>query len=315
MASSRVMMSNTRKSDLTPRDSSSSSSFSSAAVNQTLLETQITLIESPPTNTIQSIDNNADTVYLAPATAKRSVDDVWSSIMAGKKKKKDGDDQVIMLKEETLEEEEDNHSSGMMTLEDFLVKAGAVESSDDQDVKMVQQQQQQQLVPMLSGGSYAFDPVVGHSVYSSFEGSMNGFADAGELIGSGGSVGSGRGGRGKRGSMLMEPLDKAAQQRERRMIKNRESAARSRDRKQAYQNELESLAVRLQEENEQLIKEKSLLLAGTPRYGFSKSGLEHSRLCDQEERTKERLKQLMEKVVPVVEQRRPARRLRRVNSM
>jgi hypothetical protein len=30
----------------------------------------------------------------------------------------------------------------------------------------------------------------------------------------------------------MEPLDKAAQQRQRRMIKNRESAARSRERKQ-----------------------------------------------------------------------------------
>ncbi|PPS15284.1 hypothetical protein GOBAR_AA05288 [Gossypium barbadense] len=91
------------------------------------------------------------------------------------------------------------------------------------------------------------------------------------------------------------PLDKAAQQRQRRMIKNRESAARSRERKQAYQVELESLAVRLEEENEWLLKEKA-------------------------ERTKERFKQLlscrlMEKVVPVVEQRRPPRMLRRVRSL
>lgn len=88
----------------------------------------------------------------------------------------------------------------------------------------------------------------------------------------------------------MEPLDKAAQQRQRRMIKNRESAARSRERKQAYQVELESLAVKLEEENEWLLKEKA-------------------------ERTKERFKQLMEKVVPVVEQRRPPRMLRRVRSL
>lgn len=35
----------------------------------------------------------------------------------------------------------------------------------------------------------------------------------------------------------------------------------------------------------------------------------------QEERTKERFKQLMEKVIPVVEKRRPQRMLRRVNSL
>lgn len=74
------------------------------------------------------------------------------------------------------------------------------------------------------------------------------------------------------------------------MIKNRESAARSRERKQAYQVELEALAVKLEEENEQLLREKA-------------------------ERTKKRYKQLMEKVVPIVERRRPPRMLRRVRLM
>nr|GEZ33943.1 G-box-binding factor 4-like [Tanacetum cinerariifolium] len=50
--------------------------------------------------------------------------------------------------------------------------------------------------------------------------------------------------------------DKAAQQRQRRMIKNRESAARSRERKQAYQAELEYLAFKLEEENHTLMKAK-----------------------------------------------------------
>ncbi|XP_008461926.1 G-box-binding factor 4-like isoform X2 [Cucumis melo] len=73
--------------------------------------------------------------------------------------------------------------------------------------------------------------------------------------------------RGKRRRVAMEPMDDAALQRQRRMIKNRESAARSRERKQAHQIELESIASRLEEENERLLKEKA-------------------------ERSKERLKQL-----------------------
>lgn len=97
------------------------------------------------------------------------------------------------------------------------------------------------------------------------------------------TVGFGNGvdisGRGKRRRAAMEPMDEAALQRQRRMIKNRESAARSRERKQAHQVELELIASRLEEENELLLKEKA-------------------------ERSKERLKQLMEKVIPVVEKQR-----------
>ncbi|XP_008461927.1 G-box-binding factor 4-like isoform X3 [Cucumis melo] len=85
--------------------------------------------------------------------------------------------------------------------------------------------------------------------------------------------------RGKRRRVAMEPMDDAALQRQRRMIKNRESAARSRERKQAHQIELESIASRLEEENERLLKEKA-------------------------ERSKERLKQLMAKVIPVMEKQR-----------
>ncbi|PWA55383.1 hypothetical protein CTI12_AA185520 [Artemisia annua] len=97
---------------------------------------------------------------------------------------------------------------------------------------------------------------------------------------------------GKRRPFLADPLqDKAAQQRQRRMIKNRESAARSRERKQAYQAELESLALKLEEENEMLIKAK-------------------------EEETRKRYKQLMDNIIPVTEKRRPTRYvLKKVRSM
>ncbi|KAI4389235.1 hypothetical protein MLD38_001483 [Melastoma candidum] len=93
----------------------------------------------------------------------------------------------------------------------------------------------------------------------------------------------------KRRNLAVNPLEKAAQQRHRRMIKNRESAARSRERKQAYQVELETLAGRLQEENEELLREKA-------------------------ERTKRRLAQLMEKEVTVVDKPAATRVLRRVQS-
>lgn len=146
----------------------------------------------------------------------------------------------------------------MMTLEDFLVKAGAVQDQDEdeneEDVKMMKEER-------LGGASIL-----------AFPNNNNGSARVGKR------------------PRVLEPLDKAAQQRQRRMIKNRESAARSRERKQAYQNELESLAVRLEEENGLLLKDKA-------------------------EKTKERFKQIMEKVIPVVENQRPPRVLRRVRSL
>jgi ABA responsive element binding factor len=87
----------------------------------------------------------------------------------------------------------------------------------------------------LSGGLYAFDPVPpsAFQVLDKVEGSIVGFGNGVEVELVAGSGGGGGGGRGKRGrTVVMEPLDKAAQQRQRRMIKNRESAARSRERKQ-----------------------------------------------------------------------------------
>ncbi|KAG6467355.1 ABSCISIC ACID-INSENSITIVE 5-like protein 2 [Zingiber officinale] len=68
-----------------------------------------------------------------------------------------------------------------------------------------------------------------------------------------------------------EIVDKLAERRQKRMIKNRESAARSRARKQAYTNELENKVSGLEEENERLKKLKELdefvfSLPREPRY-------------------------------------------------
>ncbi|KAH6789166.1 hypothetical protein C2S51_004172 [Perilla frutescens var. frutescens] len=117
------------------------------------------------------------------------------------------------------------------------------------------------------------------------EGSSGGICDGRNSVGKG--VGRGRP---KRSFSLSDSPDKAAEVRERRMIKNRESAARSRERKQAYEAELESMVVRLEEENDGLLKEMA-------------------------EYQKKRFKQLMQNVIPVTEMRRPTRVLRKIGSM
>ncbi|KAE9446920.1 hypothetical protein C3L33_21183, partial [Rhododendron williamsianum] len=152
-----------------------------------------------------------------------------------------------------------------MTLEDFLTKAGAV---TEDDVRITASQFQAQ--------------PVGYGVDSA--GFRNGIEGAMVAVGGGG------GGRGKRRAVEEPPVDRATQQKQRRMIKNRESAARSRERKQAYTVELESLVTQLEEENSRLLREEA-------------------------EQSKERFKQLMDNLIPVVEQRRPPRSLRRINSM
>ncbi|CAD6333704.1 unnamed protein product [Miscanthus lutarioriparius] len=103
-----------------------------------------------------------------------------------------------------------------------------------------------------------------------------------------GAVGVG-GGRGSRKRALLDPADRAVMQRQKRMIKNRESAARSRDRKQAYVAELESQVMQLEEEQAELLRE-------------------------QEDRRQKRLKELIERVVPVT-RKKSSQDLRRTNSM
>ncbi|KAK7270422.1 hypothetical protein RIF29_23543 [Crotalaria pallida] len=208
-----------------------------------------------------------------PPTSSRTVDDVWREIVAGN------------IPPDCKEEAPDDD---LMTLEDFLVKAGAVgeddndDDDDDDEVKMPMPMPMPLTQRLSSGGSmFAYDPVYQGGGMESLE--VVGFGNGVE----GGVGGGSGGGRGKRGRAVSEQLDKAAQQRQKRMIKNRESAARSRERKQAYQVELESLAIKLEEENDRLMKEKA-------------------------EKRKERYKQLMEKIIPVVEKRKPPRLLRRV---
>ena len=243
MVSSKVMpTSNSRNSDLSRRSTTSSSTkpqpftdqnnnhhnrlsstmtvdgilrnvYSAAPTTETtLVDASITLIDTPiPTSIADNSEVSQDqSVADCNNNVAKSVDEVWREIVSGERKE-------ITMKEEAPEE--------MMTLEDFLAKAGAVEEAAAAATEEVKVH-----MDRLSGGVYEFDPIGGSAfqILDKMEGSVVGLGNGIEVIGSGGG-----GGRGKRGrGVLMEPLDKAAQQRQRRMIKNRESAARSRERKQ-----------------------------------------------------------------------------------
>ncbi|XP_008793932.1 bZIP transcription factor 12-like isoform X1 [Phoenix dactylifera] len=188
--------------------------------------------------------------------ASRTVDEVWREIAAGRK----GDG--------------GKGSDGEMTLEDFLARAGAVR---EEEVR----------VPSGSGqGNFGLDSVLGGDF-----GQQQQLPLENPVLGFGNGVegGGGRGGR-RRKRLMLDPVDRVVLQRQKRMIKNRESAARSRERKQAYTVELESLVTQLEEENARLLKY-------------------------QEEQHKERLQQLMENVIPVTENKKPKLSLRRTCSM
>eukprot|EP01018_Ginkgo_biloba_P026165 Gb_11735 [translate_table: standard] len=189
-----------------------------------------------------------------------------------------------------------------MTLEDFLVKAGVVRedsqplgnnspavemevAQNPQHAEWYQYQQQQQHLlqqhqPAYSanaGGAKGVVPQSALGIPANPE-LLDGYTDVTVGLGSGSVVNNsvslsspmmgtssnspfyGK----KRGSENM--IDKTMQRRQKRMIKNRESAARSRARKQAYTNELENEVTELKEENARLKRQKFLekLLPAVP---------------------------------------------------
>ncbi|KAL6841440.1 hypothetical protein ACP4OV_028958 [Aristida adscensionis] len=225
-------------------------------------------------------------ITMPPQLSKKTVDEVWKGIQ-------DGPD-VISAEKGGRRRRERQPTLGEMTLEDFLVKAGVVTEGFVKDsdgllgnlgavgssvgnlgavgssvvaagasglnpgAQWLQQYQRQALEPQqpsLAGpymaGQLAPQPLsvatgaILDSIYS------DGQITSPTLGALSDSQTPGR----KRGA-TGEFADKMIERRQKRMIKNRESAARSRARKQAYTNELENKVSRLEEENERLKKQK-----------------------------------------------------------
>ncbi|CAN1298406.1 ABSCISIC ACID-INSENSITIVE 5-like protein 2 [Linum perenne] len=208
---------------------------------------------------------------IAGALSKKTVDEVWRDIQQSKtngEKKKD--------RQPTL---------GEMTLEDFLVKAGVVAeaSMDSRDAGVAgidanvtpqfpQQGQwlqyhqnaqfphpQQNMMGIFMPGQHVPQPLhMGGGSVMDVAYPENTVAVAPipppQLMG---TLSDSQMPARKRGAPG-EIVEKHVERRQKRMIKNRESAARSRARKQAYTNELENKISRLEEENERLRKLKEL---------------------------------------------------------
>ncbi|KAK7317408.1 hypothetical protein RJT34_01604 [Clitoria ternatea] len=206
---------------------------------------------------------------LTGALSKKTVDEVWRDIQENKA----NEEKKFRDRQPTL---------GEMTLEDFLVKAGVVAEAPsdkkntgtiagaDSNVAVPQfpsqgqwipyphtqyQHPQQSLMGMYMPSQGMAQPLhtgAGASLDVSFAESQ--VALPSPMMGAVSDTQT----PGRKRSTPEDMMEKTVERRQKRMIKNRESAARSRARKQAYTNELENKVSRLEEENERLRKQKEL---------------------------------------------------------
>ncbi|CAK8564851.1 unnamed protein product [Lathyrus sativus] len=218
---------------------------------------------------------------LTGVLSKKTVDEVWRDIQQSKD-------------HEEVRSQERQSTLGEMTLEDFLVKAGVVSIAssngkntngpkvDNVDSTLVlpqfvphgqwvqqyaqahYQHPQQNVIPTYVPSQILPQPL--HMVSSSPLDVVP-YADGQMALASpamGNISDSKKSGR-KRG-LPEDVSERTVERKQKRMIKNRESAARSRARKQAYTTELEIKVSRLEEENEKLRKEKELsnMIANAP---------------------------------------------------
>ncbi|CAN1772094.1 Protein ABSCISIC ACID-INSENSITIVE 5 [Linum perenne] len=199
-------------------------------------------------------------ITLPEKLCRKTVDEVWSEIHNGKRsgQRKSGNNGGTSSSGANVQNAGSvprQQTFGEMTLEDFLVKAGVVREQDggggSAAVPPPQQQQQynstyqnhvayQSILPQPYG--YAVvrpaSPVSSDNVDGAVGNNQYGMDMTGGFRG--------------RKRVIDGPVERVVERRQRRMIKNRESAARSRARKQAYTVELEAELNQLKEENIQL---------------------------------------------------------------
>ncbi|XP_050210834.1 ABSCISIC ACID-INSENSITIVE 5-like protein 2 [Mercurialis annua] len=173
-----------------------------------------------------ALQRQGSNLSLTDSLSSKTVDEVWRDI------------------QQTKINEQSKPTLGEMTLEDFLVKAGVVGVDPDQLAPQTQWMQQYQHPQQAMMGVYMSQPMPHpHHMYpeNQLSTSMGILSDVHNPA-----------------PAPVHIVEKTVERRQKRMIKNRESAARSRARKQAYTNELENKVSRLEEENERLRKRKDL---------------------------------------------------------
>ncbi|XP_078447237.1 bZIP transcription factor ABI5 homolog [Wolffia australiana] len=182
------------------------------------------------------LQRQGSSVSLPPSLCRKTVDEVWSEIQRDQ-----GQPPHHPLQPppppSSVPGVPRQRTLGEMTLEDFLIKAGVVRDAA--------------AVPFSVAAPA--EQMHGQAAFNGFYGGMHN-----QRLGSPASPASSDGTR-KRGAD--GGPDRVLERRQRRMIKNRESAARSRARKQAYTVELETELNQLKEENARLQEEQRRLAA------------------------------------------------------
>ncbi|KAL5202168.1 hypothetical protein ABZP36_013120 [Zizania latifolia] len=213
-------------------------------------------------------------ITMPPELSKKTVDEVWKGIL---------DVPTRSAEESGRRRQERQPTLGEMTLEDFLVKAGVVtegylkdsnDLSGNMDVvggsrsdlnaraQWLQQYHQQALETQHPGiaAPYMASHLASQPLAVATGSVLDSIYSDGQIVSPMlGAISDPQTPGRKRGASG-EIADKIVERRQKRMIKNRESAARSRARKQAYTNELENKVSRLEEENESLKRQKVLVL-------------------------------------------------------
>ncbi|CAN1134118.1 ABSCISIC ACID-INSENSITIVE 5-like protein 1 [Linum perenne] len=181
-------------------------------------------------------------ITLPEKLCRKTVDEVWSEIHNGKRsgQRKSGNHGGTSSSGANVQNAGSvprQQTFGEMTLEDFLVKAGVVREQDggggSAAVPPPQQQQPYGYAVVRPASPVSSDNVDGAVGNNQYGMDMTG------------------GFRGRK-RVIDGPVERVVERRQKRMIKNRESAARSRARKQAYTVELEAELNQLKEENIQL---------------------------------------------------------------
>ncbi|XP_017254788.1 ABSCISIC ACID-INSENSITIVE 5-like protein 2 [Daucus carota subsp. sativus] len=207
-------------------------------------------------------------VTLPRDLSKKTVDEVWKDIQQGQNKNST-----------RMSNRERNSTFGEMTVEDFLVKAGVVTEGGKasgpvfgvEPVALPQQSspqtpwlnyqipsthqptQQQNMLSVFMPGN-----IVQPSLSLSSNTILDVYNETQMTISPSPLMGtlSDTQTPGRKRNASGDVVEKTVERRQKRMIKNRESAARSRARKQAYTHELENKVQRLEEENERLRRQK-----------------------------------------------------------
>lgn len=196
-----------------------------------------------------------------PPICKKTVDEVWSQIHKSQPQHNEANNSLS--RNETLKKQQ---TLGEMTLEDFLVKAGVVQESSSLFKSSLLPQNQ--TVNIAGNGpmnaSYRFRPAMRLGSSSQHDIGNNVSSNVLEThrmlpqnISTSGAVEKCQSlpessGKGNRKRIIDGPPEVVVERRQRRMLKNRESAARSRARRQAYTVELEAELNVLKQENEKL---------------------------------------------------------------